>query len=258
MNKKRKSWVQAYKQVEEKSNTLFDIFCQSELSRKSLEEQYGIPMLNEDYRFLESMRTDRKVSCERKVDTKYHIAEAAKRKQREKYEKQQKSDSLPFSSMSTEHMQLSETESSQELEHLQSSTAESEMENDDIRQKYKKVKYVHQASVCKPHTIHDLKQETFMILTIHLSCLSSFTYTSQKKELEMRFTGQWLNCLVMDFLTEKCRLPLKLLEIHRLVQSGSYPENWTKITTIQKAMKWRMGQNLTQIHFQLTKICRKC
>ena len=37
MNKKRKSWVQAYKQVEEKSNKLFDIFCQSELSRKSLE-----------------------------------------------------------------------------------------------------------------------------------------------------------------------------------------------------------------------------
>ena len=66
MNKKGKSWAQAYKQVEEKSNKLLDIFCQSELSRKSLEEQYGLPMLNEDYRFSESMRTDRKASCEGK------------------------------------------------------------------------------------------------------------------------------------------------------------------------------------------------
>ena len=42
MNKKGKNWEQAYKEVEEKSNKLLDIFCQS------LEEQYGLPMLNED------------------------------------------------------------------------------------------------------------------------------------------------------------------------------------------------------------------
>ena len=48
MNKRGKSWVQTYTQVEEKSKKLLDIFCQSELSRKSLEEQYGIPMLNEN------------------------------------------------------------------------------------------------------------------------------------------------------------------------------------------------------------------
>ena len=89
MNKRGKSWVQAYKQVEEKSNKLFDIFCQSELSRKSLEEQCGIPMRNEDYIFLESMRTDRKPPSEGKVDTKYLIAESGKRKQREEYEKLQ-------------------------------------------------------------------------------------------------------------------------------------------------------------------------
>ena len=86
------------------------------MSRKSLEEQYGIPMLNENYRFLDTMRTDRKASCEGKVDTKYHMAEAGKRKQREKYEKLQKSDFLSVSSMSTEHMQLSEPESSQNLD----------------------------------------------------------------------------------------------------------------------------------------------
>ena len=96
-------------------------------------------MLNEDYRFLELMRTDRKASCEGKADTKYHIAEAGKRRQREKYEKLQKSDFLSVSSMSTEHMHLSEPENSQESEQLLSSTAESEIEEDDIRQKYKKV-----------------------------------------------------------------------------------------------------------------------
>ena len=82
MNKREKSWVQAYKKVEERFHKLSDTFYQSELSGKSLEEQYGTPMLNEDYRFLESMKTERKASCEGKVDTKYHIAEAAKRKRR--------------------------------------------------------------------------------------------------------------------------------------------------------------------------------
>ena len=50
-------------------------------------------------------------------------------------------------------MYLSELEISQESEQLQNSTAESEIEEDDIKQKYKKVKYFHQVSVCKPHTI---------------------------------------------------------------------------------------------------------
>ena len=175
-NKRGKSWVQAYKQVEEKSNKLFDIFCQIELSRKSLEEQYGITMLNENYGFLESRRTDRKASCEGKVDTKYHIAEAGKRKQSEKYEKLQKSVFLSVSSKSTEHMQLSKPENSQESEQLQSSTAESEIEKDDIRQKYKRVEYVHQASVCKPHTItrsqarnlHDIDKPSILPEQFHM------------------------------------------------------------------------------------------
>ena len=45
--------------------------------------------------------------------------------------------------MSTEHMQLSEQESSQESKQLQSSAAESEIEEDDIRQKYK-------SEICPP------------------------------------------------------------------------------------------------------------
>ena len=69
---------------------------------------------------------------------KYHIAEAGKRKQREKYEKLQKSDFLSVSSMSTEHMQLSEPESSYESEQLQSSAAESEIVEDDNSKNIKK------------------------------------------------------------------------------------------------------------------------
>ena len=133
-------------------------------------------MLNEDYRFLESLRTNKKASCDGKIDTKYHITEADKRKQKEKYEKLQKSNFLSVSSMITEYMQLSETESSQESEHLQISTAESEVEKDDIRQKYKKVKYVHQVSVCKPHTIthsqarnlHDLDKPSILPEQFHI------------------------------------------------------------------------------------------
>ena len=36
------------------------------------------------------MRTDRKASCEGKVDNKYDIEESGKKKQREKYEQLQK------------------------------------------------------------------------------------------------------------------------------------------------------------------------
>ena len=73
-------------------------------------------------------------------------------------------------------MQLSEPESSQESEQLQSSVVESEIEEDDIRQKYKKVKYVQQASVCKPHTItrsqarnlHDIDKRSILPEQFHI------------------------------------------------------------------------------------------
>ena len=57
--------------------------------------------------------------------------------------KNYKSNFLSVSSMSTEHMQLSEQESSQESKQLQSSAAESEIEENDIRQKYK-------SEICPP------------------------------------------------------------------------------------------------------------
>ena len=53
-------------------------------------------------------------------------------------EKLQKNDFLSVSSMSTEHMQLSETESSHEFEQLQNSAAESKIVEDDISKNKKK------------------------------------------------------------------------------------------------------------------------
>ena len=63
-------------------------------------------MLNEDYRSF------------------YITLQKLVKQNREKSKKNYKSDFLSVSSMSTEHMQLSEPESSQESEQLQSSTAE--------------------------------------------------------------------------------------------------------------------------------------
>ena len=90
--------------------------------------------------------------------------------------KNSKSDFSPVSSVSTELMQFSEPENSQESEQLQSSTAEPEIEEHDIRQKHKKVKYVHQASVCKPHTItrpqarnlHDIDKPSILSEQFHI------------------------------------------------------------------------------------------
>ena len=90
--------------------------------------------------------------------------------------KNYKSDFLSVSSVSTERMQFSEPENSQESEQLQSSIAEPEIEEHDIRQKHKKVKYVHQASVCKPHTItrpqarnlHDIDKPSILPEQFHI------------------------------------------------------------------------------------------
>ena len=90
--------------------------------------------------------------------------------------KNYKSDFLSVSSVSTERMQFSEPENSQESEQLQSSIAEPEIEEHDIRQKHKKVKYVHQASVCKSHTImrprarnlHDIDKPSILPEQFHI------------------------------------------------------------------------------------------
>ena len=46
-----------------KCNKLFDIFCTDEVRRKTLEEAYKIPMGNDEFDFLSSMRTDRAATC---------------------------------------------------------------------------------------------------------------------------------------------------------------------------------------------------
>ena len=51
-------------------NKLLDIFCKDK-DRRELEKKHGIPMLNEDYGFLVSLRGSRTAFCS-KVDTRWH------------------------------------------------------------------------------------------------------------------------------------------------------------------------------------------
>lgn len=71
-SKKGKTFNERFKAFREKGSLLFDVFCKDENRRKALEEQYGIPMLQEDYAFLHSMRTDRLYSCQKSVDKQWH------------------------------------------------------------------------------------------------------------------------------------------------------------------------------------------
>ena len=44
-------------------------FCTNDSHRKDLEKTHKIPMLKEDFEFLESMKGDRKMCCEKNVDS---------------------------------------------------------------------------------------------------------------------------------------------------------------------------------------------
>ena len=104
-------------------------------------------MLEEYFQSFESMGTDRKASCESKVDKKYHEEEKRKKKQRERYEQRQKGES---SSVGIEDIQFSE-ESVTDSEQCASSAAESELE-DEEQCKSKRAKYVHHSAETTPTT----------------------------------------------------------------------------------------------------------
>ena len=93
------------------------------------------------------------------------------------------------------------------------------------------MKYVHQASVCKPHTI-TRSQAGSLHYTDKPSILPE-QFHRRKSEKRVR---DEVYCTMAELsgyvLTKKYRLPFKLLGIHCSVQSGSFPENWTKITKI--------------------------
>ena len=76
-------WKDKAKCFIQKKDKLFDIFCEDTDVRKKLEKHHMIPMQEEDFKYLESMRTDRKAICELKTDKKWH-EEEIKREQRQK------------------------------------------------------------------------------------------------------------------------------------------------------------------------------
>lgn len=83
--KRGETWLSRSHDFIEKRNILFDIFCESELQRHKLEQEYGIPMLPEDYQYLESMRSDRKAKCELCVDAKWHHQVKKQKERHDRY-----------------------------------------------------------------------------------------------------------------------------------------------------------------------------
>ena len=137
--------------------------------------------------------------------------------------------------MSIEHMQLSEPESSQESDQLQSSAAESEIEEDVIMEKYKKVKYVHQASGYKPHssiyaTQKRVRDEVYWITTE----LSGHGFCYRKMQIAIQVVGKTM-------FGTRWKLPRELDKDHYNIDSNEMEDE-------------SMSQNLMQIHLQHVKI----
>ena len=97
-NKRKKSWLNRYRVLIAKKNKLYDVFCKDLSQRKKLESKYEIPMLEEDFKFLESMRTDRKAVCVSKVDIEWHQKEKEIQGKIECYIKRQSCSSVSMSS----------------------------------------------------------------------------------------------------------------------------------------------------------------
>ena len=82
---KSKGWQMKAKSFTQNKDKFFDIFCENSEARGNLKKIYQIPMLLEDFQYLESMRTDRKMLCESSIDKECHEKEKMKQKRREKY-----------------------------------------------------------------------------------------------------------------------------------------------------------------------------
>ena len=66
-SRKRKtsdSWVKKMKVYNDEMTQLFDIFCTNKEARSKQEKATGIKMGDQEYAFLEDMRTNRKMFCE--------------------------------------------------------------------------------------------------------------------------------------------------------------------------------------------------
>ena len=59
------------KDLIDRAEKLFDVFCEDKERREGLETQHGVPMHKLEFDYLESMRSDRKERCTT-VDKKWH------------------------------------------------------------------------------------------------------------------------------------------------------------------------------------------
>ena len=82
---KSKGWQEKAKSFIKNKDKLFDIFCENSDARSNQEHTHQIPMQPEDFLYLESMRTDRKMVSESTIDKKWHEKERKKQKSREHY-----------------------------------------------------------------------------------------------------------------------------------------------------------------------------
>ena len=71
-------------------NTLFDIFCEGQQRRTSLEKLFCIKMTPMEWSFLQVMRTSRKQYCKSAVDRRWRKAMERKTKQKKSLEERQK------------------------------------------------------------------------------------------------------------------------------------------------------------------------
>jgi len=98
-SKRGKKWMDRYEKFASKRTKLFDVFCENQMQRATMEEKYSVPMLDEDYDYLKSMRSDRKMKCEGKVDSKWHHEAERLKSRRENYVKNQTVASSTVSSL---------------------------------------------------------------------------------------------------------------------------------------------------------------
>ena len=80
-----KVWREKAEDFLQRKDKLFDIFCEDKVVREKHEKKNMIPMLDQDFSYLESMRTDRKGICELKTDKEWHEKEKKKKEKHEHY-----------------------------------------------------------------------------------------------------------------------------------------------------------------------------
>ena len=97
-----------YDEFRVKLDKLFDVFEDDSKRRDGIQIKRGVaPMIDNDFEYLKSQRTDRKMICERKIDIKWAKAVESDAKRKQKYHSNQ---TMLNSSVSSEIICLSDTE----------------------------------------------------------------------------------------------------------------------------------------------------